>query len=108
MKTRTTEPAASRGGLRTGVLRGIPVLLGYFPVALAFGVMARNLPLPYAVMMSAVVYAGASQFMALNLLAGGVLELQPQAGGCTRTIDRILETEIRCPQHRLIRIVWLG
>lgn len=73
MKTRTTEPAASRGGLRTGVLRGIPVLLGYFPVALAFGVMARNLPLPYAVMMSAVVYAGASQFMALNLLAGGVL-----------------------------------
>jgi len=60
--------------LSAGLRRGLPILLGYFPVALAFGMIARNaqVPLVHAAGMSAFVYAGASQFMALNLLIGGV------------------------------------
>jgi len=57
-----------------GLRRGLPVLLGYFPVALAFGMIAGNaqVPLMHAAGMSAFVYAGASQFMALNLLIAGL------------------------------------
>jgi 4-azaleucine resistance transporter AzlC len=55
-----------------GAAAGIPVLIGYFPVAVTFGVLSSGyLPLSVSVLMSAFVYAGASQFMALQLLGTG-------------------------------------
>jgi predicted branched-subunit amino acid permease len=52
-----------------GIITGFPVILGYFPIALAFGLLStEHISLVYAVSMSAFVYAGASQFMALEMI----------------------------------------
>ena len=51
----------------------LPICLAYLPIAFAFGVSARNagLPFPAAVAMSLFVYAGASQMIAVGLMAAG-------------------------------------
>lgn len=56
-------------GLRTG----IPIFLGYFSIAVAFGLLAGTTGLSSleSVGMSVLVFAGASQFMALQLLHAG-------------------------------------
>jgi len=42
----------------------VPIAIGYIPIAIAFGVIARQSGLSFAetVMMSMMVFAGASQF----------------------------------------------
>lgn len=56
-----------------GCRSGLPIAIGYLPIALAFGVLARTAGLSAgeATAMSALVFAGASQFMAINLISGG-------------------------------------
>ena len=56
-----------------GLWAALPIALGYFPIAFSFGVAATRAGLsgPEAVMLSLLIYAGASQFLALALLAGG-------------------------------------
>ncbi len=56
-----------------GLRAGLPVAIGYLPIALAFGVISRTAGLPplAAVLMSLLVFAGASQFVAVELLAAG-------------------------------------
>lgn len=50
-----------------GVRAGLPVLLGYIPVAVAFGIAAKGVGLSFweTVLISVFVYAGASQFFIL-------------------------------------------
>lgn len=52
----------------------LPIVLGYIPVAMAFGVLARNIEISlfHTSLFSIMVYAGASQFMALDLLQSGI------------------------------------
>ncbi|MDF2535040.1 MAG: putative branched-chain amino acid transporter [Bacillales bacterium] len=52
-----------------GVGDGLPLAIGYIPIAVAFGLLAHStgLTLIESVLMSGIVFAGASQFMALNL-----------------------------------------
>jgi 4-azaleucine resistance transporter AzlC len=66
------RPSASGDVLR-GFRAGLPVAVGYVPMAMAFGVLARQTGLSFlqAGGMSLFVYAGASQFASLGLLAGG-------------------------------------
>lgn len=54
-----------------GCQQALPIALGYFPISITFGVLAVSNGLsPFeATMMSACVYAGASQFIAINLLS---------------------------------------
>ena len=56
-----------------GVRAGRPSAIGYLPIAIAFGLLARSagVSLYIAVLMSLLVFAGASQFIAVNLLALG-------------------------------------
>lgn len=63
-----------RPGLRQGAVDGFPIVVGYFPVAMAFGLLARatGVSLADAGLFSLVVFAGASQFMALDLLRAGI------------------------------------
>ncbi len=58
----------------SAVRAGIPLFIGYFPAAVAFGILAKTtgVSLVEAFLFSAVVFAGASQFIALNLLATGM------------------------------------
>ena len=57
----------------SGLLQSVPIALGYFPIAFSFGVAATRagLSAPEAVMLSLVIYAGASQFLALALVTSG-------------------------------------
>lgn len=56
-----------------GVKRALPVAIGYLPIAITFGVVAKSAELPsiMIVLMSIMVFAGASQFVAVNLIASG-------------------------------------
>ena len=69
-----TEPSASPSSrFLRGVRLGIPILLGYLPVGIAFGVLATTLgfTVVQAVTCSATALAGAGQFIALSLMQAG-------------------------------------
>jgi 4-azaleucine resistance transporter AzlC len=57
-----------------GLRAGLPITIGYLPMAVAFGIGARSAGIGMAEStgMSAFVFAGASQFMAAELAASGV------------------------------------
>ena len=59
---------------KSGLATSIPLYIGYFPTAIAFGILARNTGISFrdTVLFSTVVYAGASQFMALEMIALGL------------------------------------
>lgn len=61
--------------IRKGFIAATPIMMGYFPVAMAFGLLANNTGINFveATLFSVLVFAGASQFMALDLIASGVL-----------------------------------
>ncbi|SDC62790.1 4-azaleucine resistance probable transporter AzlC [Pelagirhabdus alkalitolerans] len=65
--------------IQKGMKQGMPIMLGYFPIALTFGVVSQQagLSLVELTSMSILVYAGAAQFMAVNLLmvSAGLLEI---------------------------------
>ncbi len=56
-----------------GLKAGIPIALGYIPIAIAFGILSRaeEIPIEVSMLMSLTVFAGASQFVAVNLLSLG-------------------------------------
>ena len=58
---------------REGMIASLPISIGYLPVAVTFGLLAKStgLSLLETFLFSALVFAGASQFMALHLLQGG-------------------------------------
>ncbi|MFX0561268.1 AzlC family ABC transporter permease [Tepidibacillus infernus] len=58
------------GELRLGIKDGLPIAIGYLPIALTFGILSIQAGLnPFeATGMSIWVFAGASQFIAINLL----------------------------------------
>ncbi len=59
---------------KKGLVTAIPLYVGYFPTAVAFGLLARNTGLSFleTSLFSIIVYAGASQFMALEMIALGL------------------------------------
>jgi len=63
MNTRATQ-------LWLGALETLPLVVAAFPFGIVFGALANSsgLPFPIALGMSAMVYAGASQFIAITLL----------------------------------------
>jgi 4-azaleucine resistance transporter AzlC len=62
---------------KEGSRSALPIVLGFIPVGIAFGVLAIKSGLsPFeAVAMSIIVYAGASQFIAVDMLASGAAAL---------------------------------
>ena len=57
-----------------GLIVALPVVVGYLPIAIGFGLLAKNTGITFrdTSLFSFVVYAGASQFMALDLIRAGV------------------------------------
>lgn len=57
-----------------GLIAGIPLIIGYFPVAMAFGLLAKTVDISLldSCLFSLLVFAGASQFMALDLIKAGI------------------------------------
>lgn len=62
------------GEFRQGVMQGLPIFMGYVPAAMAFGVLGTTtgFSISETTAMSVFVFAGASQFMALNLIQSGI------------------------------------
>lgn len=56
-----------------GLATSVPLILGYFPIAFSFGVAATGAGLSRleAMALSVIVYSGASQFLAIALIASG-------------------------------------
>ncbi len=63
----------NKQGLKAGITAGLPVFAGYFPVAVTFGLMAAsmNISLWETLAFSVFVFAGACQFVALNMIQSG-------------------------------------
>ena len=61
-------------GLRDGIYAGIPVFIGYFPIAVTFGLLAASVKITLAetFSFSAIIFAGASQFVGLNMISSGI------------------------------------
>ncbi len=57
-----------------GIKRAIPIVLGYVPVAFAFGVLAvkNDISPALAILMSTIVFAGSGQFVTASLWGSGV------------------------------------
>lgn len=60
--------------IREGAKAAVPLIIGFIPIAMTFGIMAKatNISIIDCFLFSAIVFAGASQFMALNLISMGV------------------------------------
>ncbi|MEH7301805.1 AzlC family ABC transporter permease [Neobacillus drentensis] len=58
---------------KKGLQAGITIGIGYFPIALTFGLLAKTsgLSIYETVLMSIIVFAGASQYISLSLIAYG-------------------------------------
>lgn len=63
----------TRTMIRRGFADALPIIIGYIPMGAAYGILARQSSIAFfpTVFMSLVVFAGASQFIAVGLLAGG-------------------------------------
>lgn len=73
MKQESILRATGERTFMKGMVAALPIVIGYLPIALAYGLLARQaeIPLLHIVLMSALVYAGASQFMAVNMITAG-------------------------------------
>lgn len=60
--------------IKKGLIVGFPLVIGYFPIAMAFGLLAKNTSISFkdTSLFSSMVFAGASQFMALDLILANV------------------------------------
>lgn len=58
---------------RRGVIRAVPIVLGYVPIGFAYGVLAGKSGMSDAntLLMSLIVFAGSAQFIAVGLFAAG-------------------------------------
>jgi len=58
----------------SGLKAGVSIAIGYFPIAVTFGLLSKSsgLTLAETISMSLIVYAGAAQYIALNLLSLGI------------------------------------
>ena len=67
------QNTGSRDAFAGGLAAAFPIVLGYFPIAFAFGVAATGQGLTglEAFALSLIVYAGAAQFLALALVTSG-------------------------------------
>ncbi|RNF38147.1 AzlC family ABC transporter permease [Planococcus salinus] len=61
-------------GFTAGLKAGASIAIGYFPVALTFGLLAKatGLSIAEATAMSIFVFAGAAQYISLSLISAGV------------------------------------
>lgn len=64
--------------MRRGFKDALPLAMGYIPVAITFGILAKAYGFPVVVplLMSILIYAGSSQFVGIQMMALGTSPLQ--------------------------------
>ncbi len=60
--------------IKRGFKDALPVMAGYFPIAMTFGILANTAGIKAVdgILISLMVYAGASQFMAVSMITSGM------------------------------------
>jgi len=73
-----SEFTNNRSHFLRGIVSAFPIVIGYIPIAISFGVISlqAGFDLGSTVLMSMMVYAGASQFMAINMLLMQALSIE--------------------------------
>ena len=89
-----------------GVRAGVPIALGYFPTALAFGVvaLAADLTARQTMLISLLVFSGAGQFLAVNLISGGAA---PMAIITANLVVNLRYLVMSASLSRRLRVSWL-
>lgn len=67
------KASTKKSNFMEGAMASVPLVVGAVPLALIFGalVVAQNLPIWFALLMSAFVFAGSAQFVVVGLMAVG-------------------------------------
>ncbi|KDN57850.1 MAG: AzlC family ABC transporter permease [Exiguobacterium sp.] len=70
-----TARLSNKDAFRSGMRAGIPVAVGYIPIAIAFGLLAKSFDMPNVITlaMSLFIFAGASQFIGIQLIMAGAM-----------------------------------
>ncbi|UCG37768.1 MAG: AzlC family ABC transporter permease [bacterium] len=88
--------------VRRAFADALPIIIGYVPMGAAYGILARQsgIGLFPTVFMSLVVFAGASQFIAVGLLAGGGTALELVATTFFVNLRHLLMSATLSPHYR--------
>lgn len=73
VKSRRFPSIHSKSSVLKGIIQSLPLVIGYLPVATAYGILAQDIGLSFlaTVLMSFIVYAGSAQFIAISMMATG-------------------------------------
>jgi 4-azaleucine resistance transporter AzlC len=78
MRNHAPASTAKKLSFWDGFRAAVPVMVGYLPAGMTFGILARGVPVHIAdvIGFSGIVFAGASQYMAINLLSTGAAYIE--------------------------------
>jgi len=73
-----TKKTNNRLTLKDGIKDGFPIAVGYFPIAMAFGILSKGIPINLyeTLSFSFIVFAGASQFIAIGMISAGASSIE--------------------------------
>lgn len=88
--------------IRRGFADALPIIIGYVPMGAAYGILARQsgIGLFPTVLMSLIVFAGASQFIAVGLLSGGATAFEVVATTLFVNLRHVLMSASLSPHYR--------
>ena len=80
----------------------VPIVIGYIPMGAAYAILARQAGMGFfpTVLMSLIVFAGASQFIAVGLLAGGATAFEIVATTFFVNLRHVLMSASLSPHYR--------
>jgi 4-azaleucine resistance transporter AzlC len=103
------EPNDLPAVIKDGVTAAWPICLGYAPIGLAFGVLAQKAGLSPAEigLMSLLVFAGSSQFIAVSMLGGGAAAIPILLTTFTINLRHLLMSSSLAVHLRDLKPAWL-
>jgi 4-azaleucine resistance transporter AzlC len=87
---------------RRALADAVPIIIGYVPMGAAYAILARQAGMGFlpTVLMSLIVFAGASQFIAVGLLSGGATAFEVLATTFFVNLRHILMSASLSPHYR--------
>ncbi|MGD8352681.1 MAG: AzlC family ABC transporter permease [Pseudomonadota bacterium] len=100
MKTEILNDGPSM--IRRAIADAVPIIIGYVPMGAAYAILARQAGIGFfpTVLMSLIVFAGASQFIAVGLLSGGATAFEVVATTLFVNLRHILMSASLSPYYR--------
>jgi 4-azaleucine resistance transporter AzlC len=88
--------------VRRALSDAVPIIVGYVPMGAAYAILARQAGIGFfpTVLMSLIVFAGASQFIAVGLLSGGATGIELVATTLFVNLRHVLMSASLSPYYR--------